>query len=71
MKQLEDCEASLNQATLYANTYTEGYVQGIYTILEELSKTQKMEGETGEVKEAPLRVEADKRANVGVELEEL
>jgi hypothetical protein len=40
MRQLEDCESSLIQATLYTNKYTEGLIGSIYSILEQLSKQE-------------------------------
>lgn len=43
MKQFDACESSLSQATLFTNSYTESLVQGIYSILEELSHLEKQQ----------------------------
>lgn len=40
MKQLDDCEGSLRQLTLFSNKYTEGLVASIYSILEELNQAE-------------------------------
>jgi hypothetical protein len=38
---IEDCETSLNQATLYANRYTEKVLEGVYTILEQMIASER------------------------------